>query len=187
MSLSALFYSSWRKREDINNAPSLVPRRALGEPGLSSSRIFLTKKNKKWAFRLFFILPGGSERIRTSETLLPTRFRVVRLQPLGHASTSNLITITSQLELRYNIAMYKEYEGKEVTVLVSSRGDGILQYDGTMTKGDHVVELTNVTISQLIAQLNRNVFGQGSALYTFDRSIPKLTINEDYVISVQAK
>ena len=83
--------------------------------------------------------------------------------------------------------MYKEYEGKEVTVLVSSRGDGILQYDGTMTKGDHVVELTNVTISQLIAQLNRNVFGQGSALYTFDRSIPKLTINEDYVISVQAK
>ena len=30
---------------------------------------------------------GGSERIRTSETVNPpTRFRVVRLQPLGHAS-----------------------------------------------------------------------------------------------------
>lgn len=37
---------------------------------------------------------GGSERIRTSETLLPTRFRVVRLQPLGHASTSNTIILS---------------------------------------------------------------------------------------------
>lgn len=33
-----------------------------------------------------FSFYGGSERIRTSETFLPTRFRVVRLQPLGHAS-----------------------------------------------------------------------------------------------------
>ena len=36
---------------------------------------------------------GGSERIRTSETLLLTRFRVVRLQPLGHASTVNYIKV----------------------------------------------------------------------------------------------
>lgn len=83
--------------------------------------------------------------------------------------------------------MYKEYEGKAVTILVSSRGSGILQYDGTMAKGDHAVVLTDVTISQLTAQLGRNVFGQGSALYTFDQNIPKLTINEDYIISVQAK
>ena len=61
---------------------------------------------RNWSFRFFeekkqtiglFICEayGGSERIRTSETFLPTRFRVVRLQPLGHASTSYSITILS--------------------------------------------------------------------------------------------
>ena len=43
--------------------------------------------------QLFYVFRkehGGSERIRTSETLRgPTRFRVVRLQPLGHASAVN--------------------------------------------------------------------------------------------------
>ena len=47
----------------------------------------LAYKNKKRPKGLFYFY-GGSERIRTSETFRPTRFRVVRLQPLGHASTS---------------------------------------------------------------------------------------------------
>ena len=57
------------------------------------SRILLFKfqlKKIKRLYRVFFDsdIYGGSERIRTSETFRPTRFRVVRLQPLGHASTS---------------------------------------------------------------------------------------------------
>ncbi len=38
----------------------------------------------------YFSIIGGRERIRTSERVNPvTRFRVVRLQPLGHSSTTN--------------------------------------------------------------------------------------------------
>ena len=49
--------------------------------GLESS--FLRNKNNPIGS---FLLPGGSERIRTSDTLLYTRVPGVLLQPLGHAS-----------------------------------------------------------------------------------------------------
>ena len=75
------------------SAPSLLVREAsnLKQSETRNNYIprFLRNKNNPVGS---FLLPGGSERIRTSETLLPTRFRVVRLQPLGHASTSHSIT-----------------------------------------------------------------------------------------------
>ena len=76
------FFTSWRKRED--EGMSLRSMRTW-------ARILVSCRNKNNPVGSF-LLPGGSERIRTSETLLPTRFRVVRLQPLGHASTSHSIT-----------------------------------------------------------------------------------------------
>ena len=68
----------WRKRRDSHRA-------------LARSE---SVRNGFWS-------SGGSERIRTFETVNPpTRFRVVRLQPLGHASTYNYIT-----SLCYNTLM----------------------------------------------------------------------------------
>lgn len=70
----------------------------LKRPGITQTlktQALANSKQKNEPYGSILFLPGGSERIRTSETLLPTRFRVVRLQPLGHASTSYLIIFKS--------------------------------------------------------------------------------------------
>ncbi len=46
---------------------------------------------------------GGDERIRTSDTLPHTRFRVVRLQPLGHISSIILTYIDILDKVWYNV------------------------------------------------------------------------------------
>ena len=76
------FRSSSLKKIKVNFYFSLA-----SSSGLTYGSHPLANINKKRPKGLFYF-HGGSERIRTSETFRPTRFRVVRLQPLGHASTS---------------------------------------------------------------------------------------------------
>ena len=76
------FHSSSLRKIKVNFYFSLV-----SSSGPTYSSHPLANINKKRPKGLFYF-HGGSERIRTSETFRPTRFRVVRLQPLGHASTS---------------------------------------------------------------------------------------------------
>ena len=54
MSLSALFYSSWRKREDINNAPSSQATGHWTNLALILSH-FLPKKNKNETLQVSFL------------------------------------------------------------------------------------------------------------------------------------
>jgi len=83
--------------------------------------------------------------------------------------------------------MYKDFEGKSVSVYVASRSEYILQYDGIVEKADHQLIMSGVTISILTHQLGRNVFGQGNSLFTIAQNVPKLAINQDYIISLNAR
>ena len=50
--------------------------------------------------------------------------------------------------------MFKELIGERVTIVVSSRGDNLLEYIGTLvSENDQTVELENVDISYLMLLL----------------------------------
>ena len=81
--LAELRSSSEGRRLEIENKFSLSRTPTSVEPTV----LILSYQTIKIEAKASFLLFGGDERIRTFETLLPTRFRVVRLQPLGHIST----------------------------------------------------------------------------------------------------
>ena len=67
---------------------------------LGSNRSFYHKINKP--LQDFFILWRKREDSNLRDACAPTRFRVVRLQPLGHASATNfnIIRPNSQLDIQ---------------------------------------------------------------------------------------
>ena len=83
--------------------------------------------------------------------------------------------------------MYKDFEGKKVSIIVSSRGGNILRYDGTLEKAGETVILSEANISILTAQFGRNVFGSDSSIYTIMQGVLKTSINPENIISVQNK
>ena len=55
--------------------------------------------------------------------------------------------------------MYKDLAGEKVTIVVSSRGDNLLEYVGTLSSenGD-LLELKNVNISYLMLSFQKGIF-----------------------------
>jgi len=78
--------------------------------------------------------------------------------------------------------MYQTLIGEKVTVVVSSRGDNILEYIGTLVSEDeNNLELVNVSISFLMLNFQRGLFGSGLSKYK--DNVKKTIINKRYVIS----
>jgi hypothetical protein len=83
--------------------------------------------------------------------------------------------------------MFKDFEGQEVSVIVSTKGANVYRYDGKLKSGDNKIQLENASISISTNQISQSIFGQGSAFTTIAENLPTVTINRDYVISVNAK
>lgn len=81
--------------------------------------------------------------------------------------------------------MYKSLVGEKVTVVVSSRGDNLLEYVGTLSsENEDVIELTNVDISYLMLSIQREVFGGlANNMRKYQENLEKVIINKRYVIS----
>ena len=78
--------------------------------------------------------------------------------------------------------MYKELLGKNVTVLVATKGDIVLEYTGTLlSESDTEIELVNASIATMIMNVQRAVFGSNINKYKED--IDKAIINKKYIIS----
>lgn len=78
--------------------------------------------------------------------------------------------------------MYKEMINSKVTVMVSSRGENVLEYVGILTKEDEEsIVLTNVDISYLILNIQKGLFG--NTLNVYKQGVEKVIINKRYIIS----
>lgn len=78
--------------------------------------------------------------------------------------------------------MYSDLINEKVTVVVSSRGDYLLEYVGTLVSetGD-TLELEDVDISYLMLSFQKGFFGDGISIYK--QNIEKVFLNKRYVIS----
>ena len=78
--------------------------------------------------------------------------------------------------------MYKDLIGEKVTIIVSSRGDNLLEYIGTLlSETEDMVELRNVNISYLMLNFQKGIFGGN--INKYKENIDKVIINKRYIIS----
>jgi hypothetical protein len=78
--------------------------------------------------------------------------------------------------------MFKSMIGEKITVIVSSRGDNLLEYIGTLSNEfDNTIELKNVDISYLMLHFQKGIFGND--MYKYKESLNNVIINKRYIIS----
>lgn len=78
--------------------------------------------------------------------------------------------------------MYKELLGKNVTILVATKGDIVLEYNGTLlSESENELELVNASIGTMLMNVQRSVFGSNMNKYREDTE--KVIINKKYIIS----
>lgn len=78
--------------------------------------------------------------------------------------------------------MYKDIINNEVTVLVATKGDTVLEYNGILvSENDTEIELKDATICTMLLNLQRNMFGTNMTKYKED--IDRVIINKKYIIS----
>ena len=78
--------------------------------------------------------------------------------------------------------MYKSLIGERVTIVISSRGDNLLEYIGTLVSEEaDVIELKNVDISYLMLSFQKGIFGGN--INRYKENLDKVIINKRYIIS----
>ena len=78
--------------------------------------------------------------------------------------------------------MYKEMINSKVTVIVSSRGENVLEYVGTLTnENEDNIMLTNADVSYMMLNISKGIFGNSMSIYK--QGLDKVIINKRYIIS----
>ena len=79
--------------------------------------------------------------------------------------------------------MFKSFIGERVTVIISSRGDNLLEYYGVLKEeNEDSIELTNVDISYLMLNFQKGIFGNNINKYKVN--LPNVILNKKYIISI---
>ena len=78
--------------------------------------------------------------------------------------------------------MYSEFKGEKVSVVVSSRGENLLEYVGTLVQEtEYSIVMTNVDISYLMLSYQKGFFGGN--INKYKENLSKVIINKKYIIS----
>ena len=78
--------------------------------------------------------------------------------------------------------MYKSLIGEQVTIVVSSRGDNLLEYVGTLhSENENSLELKNVDISYLMLNFQKGILGD--TINKYKENLDSVIINKRYIIS----
>jgi len=78
--------------------------------------------------------------------------------------------------------MFKELINENVTVIVSGKGDTILEYNGLLVREeDNIIKLTNASISHMIPNFQKGIFG--GDINKYKENIEEVIINKRYIIS----
>jgi ribosome maturation factor RimP len=77
--------------------------------------------------------------------------------------------------------MYKSMIGEKVTVVVSSRGENLLEYIGTLSAvSEDTIELTKVDIQYLMLNFQKGFFGN---INGYRKNLDTVVLNKRYIIS----
>ncbi len=80
--------------------------------------------------------------------------------------------------------MYESLIGKKVEVIVSSRGENLLEYRGVLSsENEKEIELSNTDVACLITNFAKGLFG-GDNIIKYKTNIEKTIINKKYIISI---
>ena len=78
--------------------------------------------------------------------------------------------------------MHKDLINERVTVLVATKGDVVLEYEGTLTEeNDTEIVLNDASIATMLMSVQVSMFGKNMTKYRED--IDKIIINKKYIIS----
>lgn len=78
--------------------------------------------------------------------------------------------------------MYKDFINSNVSIVVSSRADNLLEYSGKIVNEDaETITMKDVTISYLMLNFQKNIFGSNIGKYKTD--VSEVIINKRYIIS----
>ena len=78
--------------------------------------------------------------------------------------------------------MYKDLINERVTVLVATKGDVVLEYEGILTEeNDTEIVLNDASIATMLMSVQVSMFGKNMTKYRED--IDKIIINKKYIIS----
>ncbi len=78
--------------------------------------------------------------------------------------------------------MYSDLIGEKVTIVVSSKGDTMLEYIGTLvSEKEDTIELKNADLSYLMLNFQKGIFG--SNINKYKDNVEKVIINKRYIIS----
>ena len=78
--------------------------------------------------------------------------------------------------------MFKNLIGEKVSVIISSRSDNLLEYDGVLVnETDDILELKDTSISYLMLNFHKGIFGGNMSIYK--ENLDKVYIAKKYVIS----
>ena len=78
--------------------------------------------------------------------------------------------------------MYKDLINDRVTVLVATRGDVVLEYEGTLTEeNDTEIVLNDASIATMLMSVQ--VYKKKKNMTKYREDIDKIIINKKYIIS----
>ncbi|MBO4245435.1 MAG: hypothetical protein J5892_01690 [Bacilli bacterium] len=82
--------------------------------------------------------------------------------------------------------MFQGLVGKRVNILVSTRGEMLLEYHGLLVeeKEDAII-LENTEIRMMMLNFQKGIFGNNINRYKED--ISRIVVNKKYVISIEAE
>ena len=80
--------------------------------------------------------------------------------------------------------MYKDLVGKKVLVIVSTKSDRVMEYEGYVCLDDNeCLKLRDVSINLQLSNMQASIFGNRSGSF-YDNSMPSVIINKKYIVSV---
>ncbi len=80
--------------------------------------------------------------------------------------------------------MFKDFINQRVTLIISSRGDNLLEYVGTLIAEDeNSVLLSNVDINYAMLNYQKSIFGGN--IFQYKENLSKVVINKKYIISCE--
>lgn len=81
--------------------------------------------------------------------------------------------------------MYKELISKEVEVIVSSRGEMLLEYNGVLVDEDETsIKLKNVNISTAMLSFQKSMFGN---MNSYKTDVSEVIVSKNFIVSCIVK
>lgn len=80
--------------------------------------------------------------------------------------------------------MYKDLIGKKVLVIVSTRADRVMDYEGFVcSEDDKCLKLRDLSINIQLSNMQTSIFGHQTGSF-YESTLSSAIINKDYIVSV---